>query len=70
MKEMPETRASGTRSSVPQLASQLTCPPTTGFMFCTGSHYSCLSLESCVAVSLQKLCHQNIIFSETQLTAS
>jgi len=27
-----------------------------------------LSIESCVAVSLQKLCQQNIIFSETQLT--
>jgi len=27
-------------------------------------------MESCVAVSLQKLCQQNIIFSETQLTAS
>lgn len=67
---MPETKASDTLELCPFVSQPTDLPPTIGFIFCTGSHYSCLSMESCVAVSLQKLCQQNIIFSETQLTAS
>ena len=67
---MPETEASDTLDLCPFVSQPTDLSPTTDFIFCTGSHYPCLSMESCVAVSLQKLCQQNIIFSETQLTAS